>query len=676
MNKASTKKHKKQNKTINKQYDALMNVKDSYILQYIFSLIPFTRKLNIVKHSKRMQSRLNISLYTYQIYNDTKRISQSNSDFIMLFEKCKLKNNNISDMELTHLLWESYMNSEIYISSLSHNCLQYLIPLIQYNDVNSKIKVVKLTPNCDKGKLCYNDKDNICIRNILNITNEFNYIYYLDKSITKDELTNLTINLDNLCNVNAFTISGLKIGKITYNNIANCLRTIGSNIMLLNLSNTYMKNEGFQTLCMNCLISMNKLNSLDVSANYLNDDIMISLKQLLQYKANTFVKLNLSNNSFTCNIINSFDTKEELMLKELYLSGNKIGNNGIKLIKQYSKYICNIEVLDLAKTNIQNENNLFANFFEYLTQLNEFNLSLNPFLETDLNDNCCLLKELQEHSCIKKLTLINRDSPLYIDVSSLSQSLTYLIFTCDQIDEHIKRMNLNNNNNNDTMKLITLNISDSIFTDKIFLSLNTLIRNISSSLKVLDISNCKIIMKDILPSLSICSFNILKLSNNIFDSNDIITLCNTCLPKYSELNELDLSKNNSIDNNTLPLLIYSFAKLPSLHSLNLSYISFNPTNTELLIKIINTKSLPLTHLTLSFCNLNDTFISTLLHPTNTLLPQFKHLNISGNSFTDDFLLKLSHNLKSIEHLNLCRTMNISLQTKNTIKNIFKDILLI
>jgi hypothetical protein len=232
------------------------------------------------------------------------------------------------------------------------------------------------------------------------------------------------------------------------------------------------------------------------------------------------------------------------------------------------------------------------------------------------------------------------------------------------------------NNNNNTMKLITLNISDSIFTDKIFLSLNTLIQNISSYLKVLDISNCKIIMKDILPSLSICSFNILNLSNNIFDSNDIITLCNTCLPKYPELKELDLSKNNSIDNNTLPLLIYSFAKLSSLHSLNLSYISFNTTNTELFIKIINTKSLPLTHLTLSFCNLNDTFISTLLHPINTLLPQFKHLNISGNSFTGDFLLKLSHNLKSIEHLNLCRTMNISLQTKSTIKNIFKDILLI
>ena len=485
----------------------------------------------------------------------------------------------------------------------------------------------------------------------------------------------MAFNLDNLCNVNAFTISGLKIGKITYNNIANCLRTIGSNIMTLNLSNTFMKNEGFQTLCVNCLISMNKLNSLDVSMNYLNDDIMISLKQLLQYKANTLMKLNISNNSFTCNIINSFDTNEELMLKELYLSGNKIGNNGVKLIKQYSKYICNIEVLDLAKTNIQSENELFVNFFEYFTQLNEINLSLNPFLENDFNDNCCLLKELQEHNCIKKLTLINRDSPLYIDISSLSQSLTHLTLTCDQIDEHIKRMSVNNNNNN-TMKLIALNISDSIFIDKIFLSLNTLIRNISSSLKVLDISNCKIIMKDILPSLSTCSFNILNLSNNIFDSNDIITLCNTCLPNYPELNELDLSKNNSIDNNTLPLLIYSLAKLQSLHFLNLSYISFNPTNTELLLKIINTKSLPITHLTLSFCNLDNTFISTLLHSTNTLLPQFKHLNISGNSFTDDFLLKLSHNLTSIEHLNLCRTMNISLQTKNTIKNIFKDTLLI
>ena len=214
MNKTITKKHKKQNKThkqssIISHNDILMNVSDSYLLQYILSLIPFALKVNIVKHSKRIQSRLNISLFTYQTYAETKRISKSSSDFIMLFEKCKSKNANISDVELTHLLWESYNNNELYINSLSHNCLQYLIPLIHYNDITSKINFVKLNPNCDKVKLCQNDKSNICIRNILHLTKEFNYIYHLDKSITKEELTNFAFHLNNLCNVSTLTISGL-----------------------------------------------------------------------------------------------------------------------------------------------------------------------------------------------------------------------------------------------------------------------------------------------------------------------------------------------------------------------------------------------------------------------------------------------------------------------------------
>ncbi|XDV23319.1 hypothetical protein PO909_027942, partial [Leuciscus waleckii] len=167
------------------------------------------------------------------------------------------------------------------------------------------------------------------------------------------------------------------------------------------------------------------LRELNLSLNELGDTRVNQIAALLQDKhcqLNTFNLWNCSITEKQCLILTSALKSNPSHLRGLDLSGNKIKNTGVKHICDTLKdSLCTLERLSLFECSITEKQciSLASALKSNPSHLRELDLSGNQIRNTGVKHLCDVLKD--SHCKLERLSLKNCG---ITDVSSLTQSLT------------------------------------------------------------------------------------------------------------------------------------------------------------------------------------------------------------------------------------------------------------
>ena len=207
---------------------------NKYILQSIFSYLNFSKQLNLVKYSKKLMSKLDITKYTYQ----KKYFDSIITPGLLNIPEILVKNKVFDEKTLKKLIidWENE-TTEI----INENDCFHLNKQTQSKDLKN-IKILNISSK-DKNKL-KNNMPNLIELNLSSIKNlklPCSILLNL-KSISLKDITNLSF----ITNENKITLSKLKhlyIDNISIN-VKNKLKINVDNLEYLDLRLKEQEGEG------------------------------------------------------------------------------------------------------------------------------------------------------------------------------------------------------------------------------------------------------------------------------------------------------------------------------------------------------------------------------------------------------------------------------------------------
>ncbi|KAK8308099.1 hypothetical protein V6Z12_D02G033000 [Gossypium hirsutum] len=347
-----------------------------------------------------------------------------------------------------------------------------------------------------------------------------------------------------------------------------------------------IENEGFGKLSS----TLSNLEILDLSRNYLNDSILLSLSELsslryLDLSYNRFERsshprgfqwlsrltkletLYLSGNSLKNSIL--LHMRNLSSLKTLSLSGNQLGGKLLHI--QELNHLANLKYLDLSGNKIESISNKDGTQLR-LTNLEELYLSSNLFRNNTISF-------LQGLSSLKSLTLFNNRLQGSLDTKGLSNltNLKKLDLSGNQIESF--QTFKDGGRKLELTHLEELNLDGNHFNTSVFASLNKL-----SNLKSLSISGNQlkgsIDMKDLEAFI-----NLRKLYMGGNELKDLVIHQGWC--DLRNLEVLDVSRN-ALEG----MLPHCFSNLTSLRELYISRNHFQiPLSFAPFANLSNLKSL-------------------------------------------------------------------------------------
>ncbi|XP_067271654.1 NLR family CARD domain-containing protein 3-like isoform X3 [Pseudorasbora parva] len=269
-------------------------------------------------------------------------------------------------------------------------------------------------------------------------------------SITEKQCLILTSALkSNPSHLRDLDLSVNKLENTGAKHLCHILKDSHCKLEKLRLSYCDMTDEGFSAVTSALNSNPSHLRELDVAWNKLGDSGVTNLSDLLMNPQCKLEKLHLCECRMTekqCVILTSALKLNPSHLRELNLSGNKLGDSGVKNLKDLlMNPECKLKKLPLCECNISEKQCLILTSALKLnpSHLRELDLSGNKLENTGVNHLCDVLKDSQ---CkLERLSLINCG---ITDVSSLTQSLTN-----SKALQFLKELNLINNKIGDLKQL-------------------------------------------------------------------------------------------------------------------------------------------------------------------------------------------------------------------------------
>ncbi|XP_058616273.1 protein NLRC5-like isoform X2 [Onychostoma macrolepis] len=245
-------------------------------------------------------------------------------------------------------------------------------------------------------------------------------------SITEKQCLILTSALkSNPSHLRELDLSGNKIKNTGVNHLCDVLKDSHCKLERLRLSSCEMTDESFSAVTSALKSNPSHLRELNLSGNKLGDSGVKNLSDLLmnpQFKLEKLVLFGCSITEKQCLILTSVLKSNPSHLRELDLSGNKLGDSGVKNL---SDLLMNpqfkLEKLVLWRCSITEKQCLILTsaLKSNPSHLRELDLSVNQIKNTGVNHLCDVLKD--SHCNLERLSL--HDCGI-TDVSSLTQSLT------------------------------------------------------------------------------------------------------------------------------------------------------------------------------------------------------------------------------------------------------------
>ncbi|XP_051735672.1 NACHT, LRR and PYD domains-containing protein 12-like isoform X3 [Ctenopharyngodon idella] len=298
-------------------------------------------------------------------------------------------------------------------------------------------------------------------------------------SITEKQCVILTSALkSNPSHLRELNLSGNKLGNTGVKNLSDLLMNPQFKLEKLQLSCCYMTDEGCSALTSALKSNPSHLRELNLSWNNLGDSGVKNLSDLLmnpQFKLEKLelsspppspMLLNLNRCRITekqCVILTSALKSNPSHLRELNLSGNKLGDSGVKNL---SDLLMNPQ-FKLEKLELSSSPMLLNLSYCSITEkqcviltsalksnpshLRELNLSGNELGNTGVKHLCDVLKD--SHCKLERLSLLNCG---ITDVSSITQSLTN-----SKALQFLKDLDLSNNKIGDSKQRLRDVLRDS-----------------------------------------------------------------------------------------------------------------------------------------------------------------------------------------------------------------------
>uniref|UniRef100_A0A8C1DKC3 NACHT domain-containing protein n=1 Tax=Cyprinus carpio carpio TaxID=630221 RepID=A0A8C1DKC3_CYPCA len=245
-------------------------------------------------------------------------------------------------------------------------------------------------------------------------------------SITEKQCLILTSALcSNLSHLRELDLSENKIENKGMKHVSETLKDERCKLERLRLIRCYMTDEGCSALTSALKSNPSHLRELDLSENQLGDSGFKNLSDLLmnpQCKLKILALCLCSITEEECVFLTSALKSNPSHLRELDLSGNKLGDSGVEnLGVLLSSSQCRLEKLHLRGCSITEKQCLILTsaLKSNLSHLRELDLSENQIENTGVNHLCDVLKD---SDC--KLERLSLNDCGITDVSSLTQSLS------------------------------------------------------------------------------------------------------------------------------------------------------------------------------------------------------------------------------------------------------------
>ncbi|XP_051750709.1 NLR family CARD domain-containing protein 3-like isoform X3 [Ctenopharyngodon idella] len=372
------------------------------------------------------------------------------------------------------------------------------------------------------------------------------------------------------------------------------------------------------------------LRVLNLSECELGDTRVKQLAALLRDKHCKLSTLQLNNNKITeegCSALASAFNLNPSNLKELDLSGNKLGNSGMKKIcRLLENPQCRLEKLKLCRCNVTEKQylNLTSALCLNLSHLRELDLSGNKLKNKGVKHLCDILNH--SHCKLERLSL--RDSEM------TDEGCSALTSALKSNPSHLRELNLSRN------KLGNSGVKN----------LAVLLRNPQCKLEILVLCGCGITEKQCLILALGLRSNIsylreLDLSGNKIKNTGVILLCDVLNHSHCKLQRLRL-RGCDVTNKGFCALTSALKSNPShLRELNLSGNALGDSGVENLGDLLSNSRCKLEKLDLCGCNIKEEqslslILSLCLNPS-----QMIELDLSGNKTKNTGVEMICHVLK-------------------------------
>lgn len=162
-----------------------------------------------------------------------------------------------------------------------------------------------------------------------------------------------------------------------------------NNLIILNISSNYITDEGLSALC-KTITCLKNMEHLDISNNEISNKGIINILKPTLYEMPSLYRLDISNNPIHDDGLSSLSKFYPLILHHLpdnvirlCVSGMKLTNNVMRLMKFDLKYLKYLTKLELAYNNIDNDGfSMFSEISKEFKVIETIDFQGNPIDRT------------------------------------------------------------------------------------------------------------------------------------------------------------------------------------------------------------------------------------------------------------------------------------------------------
>lgn len=642
------------------------------IMKVLFDYIPLKTGLQIIKHSKKLQSTLNYSLSSYAIYSFLNKSRQKPlKKIIQLYDMLKNKYPSINEKDLAVILYNYYDWKEVTITTTYHPSLQYLVPLFKHSE-NKQIKTFKLSIT-NKKRFIRQDFTPL-EEGLMTLVNDIHYKNKICQKANQDNFETIFEKF-NLINIGSqekkitIDISGIGTKNIKLDK-AFCFISSIKNITSLTLSDCCLSDKVIEQLSEFCEM-YTQLSKINFSKNNLSN---LSLRPLTKILLNSNVKdLDLSENNYLGEefieaLLGSSDKLIKLNISSMYRNDS----NEIEFFFKNADKFSNLEELNLDNNVTDYKGIQKINYIDSFSKLRSLRkLCYCNHLIENTHDLEIIFSELGQLTNFSSISLLERNFTRVKQIFAKTRLKELTLIGCEGISDvftlsEIKREFI----------LEKLVLSSCIFIDNSLLILSKFLMQ-TPNIKHLDLSDSKVSIQEIVNSFqNLKQLEYLNLSSSVWTTKSVISFSNF-LSEMTDLKNFDISSSEGIQCQELKLLFLSLLKLSNLKYLNLSKLKFDKDCGEILLKIFS-KNIFINTLILNECNISNDLFIKLLSNVNLLI-NLRHMNFRNNKINESGIKALINNVvhfNNLKYANFMQLTGIAQQTKNDAVEAFLGIIYI